>query len=152
MLVLRILGLLLVVLGLPYASYRLLRAFNERSQSLFGYSVVTVRKLALMGLACALFYVGAAWTGSIERLGVGSGDPLNGIVMLVLASVIALGLAYQNYRKTNPLFGTAATLVHVGLAPFALQFGIALALVAMAVLVAVVALAAIPRPVYVING
>ncbi len=148
MLVLQVIAILVVGVGIPYGVYRLLKVFNERCRSLFGYSALTVPKVLIMALASALAYVGYAWSGAAERLGLGGGDSLNSTVLWALGGAIMLGLAYQNYRRTNLLFGTAATLVHVGFAPLALQFGVVLALCALVVVV----LAALPRPVYVINA
>jgi len=148
MLVLQVVAFLGVAIGVPYGAYRLLKAFNKRCQFLFGYSALTVPKVVLMSLAAALAYGGYAWGGVAERLGMGGGDSLNSTALWVFGGAIILGLAYQNYRRTNLLFGTAATLVHVGFAPLALQFGVLLAVIAFVV----VMFAAMPRPVYVINA
>lgn len=120
MLVLKILGII-ALLGSILAT---LHFFNEHCDKKFSYRFFTETSFWATAGTLALLIIGNWWRINALELG---GDALNGIMVMCIGIVIALGLIYFNFKRTNLAYGLGGSALQIS------AFGI-LAYIGLAVL------------------
>jgi len=105
-------AIVLFILGAMTANY-----FNTLTRTRFGWEFFTLGQAAHVGLFTLALYGGYhLYLRALEK----AGDPLNGILIIVLAGLWAIWWVYRNVRQTNWLWGIASSaLSYVLMAPVA---------------------------------
>lgn len=106
MLVLKILGII-VLLGSTLAA---LHFFNEHCEKKFSYRFFTETSFWATSGALALLIMGNWWRVSALESG---DDTLNGIVVMCIGIVVALGLIYFNFKRTNLAYGLGGSVLQL---------------------------------------
>lgn len=126
MLVLQILGAIALIWGVLAA----LRWFDKRCHEKFSYRFLTTKNFCITAGSMALLVFGNWWrTSAIES----GGDALNGIILMGFGVVLAIGLAYINFKRTNMTYGIGGTALQMsvfGLLAMAGVFVLILGLIA----------------------
>ena len=106
MLILKILEIIAFIAGVIVA----LHFFNEHCNKKFSHRFFTKKSfLATVG-ALALLITGNLWRTNALQSG---GDVLNGIVVMGIGILVALGLIYFNYKRTNFVYGVGGTVLQL---------------------------------------
>jgi hypothetical protein len=106
MLVLKILGIVALIASVLAALY----FFNEHCDKKFSYRFFTTPSFVASAVALVLLIAGNSWRVDALQSG---GDVLNGVVVMGLGVLVALGLIYFNFRRTNFLYGTGGTVLQL---------------------------------------
>ena len=141
MLVLKILGAIVLLGAAVYGLFRFDRSSVER----FGYRFLTRASFIVAALAMYLVIGGHAWFREAQGP---AGDPLNGIVLMILGAVLAIGLVVLNFRRTNLAYGLGGSAIQLttfgiltAMGPFIFAIGLVFSVV----------MAAGAKPVWVVN-
>lgn len=108
--------------------------FNEHCEDKFDHAFFTKPMLIILGIAGGLFIWGVSWYNSsvvnakgYELLGIiFTSETLNGIVLVIIALLIYLGVAIYNFVVTNWIYGFFGTLVQFSLLSIIAYFGVIL--------------------------
>lgn len=119
-------------------------AFNAHCDRKFSFRFFTRASFALTA-AAMLLYGGHAWYASAAAA---QGDILNGIILMALGGIAALGLVRYNVRRTSLLYGLGGSALQIGLYAPLLYVGIFFLIPALAA--SFILLLGV-RPVYIIN-
>ena len=106
MLVLKIMGIVALIVGVIAA----LHFFNEHCNKKFSHRFFTTKSFWTTTSALALLIMGNWWRTNALQSG---GDVLNGIVVMGIGVLIALGLIYFNYKRTNFVYGVGGTVLQL---------------------------------------
>ncbi|MDP1905496.1 MAG: hypothetical protein Q8M09_14820 [Pseudomonadota bacterium] len=106
MLALKIIGVVSLVIGLAWS----LIAFDARCYERYAYNFFTRKTLLKIAIAIVFLYGGYAWFNNAVA---NKNDTLNGLVLMAIGVVIVVILAYQNYKNTDWLHGTAGTALQL---------------------------------------
>lgn len=120
-------------------------AFNAHCDRKFSYRFFTQASFAMTVAAMLLLYGGHAWYASAAAA---QGDTLNGILLMALGGIAALGLICYNVKRTSLFYGLGGSALQIGLYAPLLYLGILFLILAVAA--SFVLLMGV-RPVYVIN-
>ena len=148
MLVLKVVGVAAGILAVVAPLVLFERYVSKRH----GCSFLRKRAFAAPATAAALLMGGGYWWHQAQQTG---GDELNGIVLMVLGAIGAVGILVRNIRKAGVLIGTVGTLLQACLSGgfcVLASLGLFVLLIGFGVYVMLhVAAALDARPVYVIN-
>lgn len=86
--------------------------FNEHCQKKFSYRFFTSASYITSAVATWAAMAGYNWYEYSNQNG---GDILNGIVIMIIAGIIAGALIYYNFKKTNLIYGVGGTALQLGL-------------------------------------
>jgi len=111
MLVLQIVFGVAVVIGTFWAAY----AFDFHSARKVNHSFLSLNTLIVLTLALGLFYGGRWWR---EHALQNQGDPLNGMIGIGVAGLIAVYIVVQNFRRAGILYGLIGTALQAAFAYF----------------------------------
>lgn len=145
MLVIAILGALLAVGLVAYA----LRTFELYAARRFNHRFFTVGAFAMAAAAIGCIAGGRCWwQAAIEQ----GEDVSNGIVLIALGAIVALGIFIRNVRRAGVLIGTCGTMLQASVFGVLGSFGLIVLAFGLAVgFVGVLALSIGASPVYVVN-
>ncbi|RDU94564.1 hypothetical protein [Trinickia dinghuensis] len=119
--------------------------FNNHCASKFSHAFFTKRAFYMTAAAIGVYAVGEMWKHSSQQ---SHGDPLNGIVLMVVGGLIAAWLVFDNVKQTNMLYGIGGSVVSLGL--FSVLAWIWLPLMAIGLVCYFLTLMS-AKPVYVVN-
>ena len=105
MIVLTVLAVLLAVVLMLAA----LLWFERHALQRYGHQFFTKGAFAAAAVAAACIVGGRHWWLASR----GDGDPLNGILLIALGSIVGLALVARNLRRTGLVIGTCGSLLQV---------------------------------------
>lgn len=108
MLVIQILG----GVALLAAVLAVLHFFDKHCERRFTHRFFTIPAFMATGISLVLLLVGNWWRVSAMQSG---GDPLNGIVIISIGALVALGLIYVNFKCTNAVYGVGGSVLQLSL-------------------------------------
>lgn len=83
---------------------------NEYSWSKYGYKIFNVEEFSVYVIAYALFYFGYRW---FEKALHHNGDTLNGILLMIIGSIILVALILSSIGHTSIHYGVIMSLVKI---------------------------------------
>lgn len=141
MLVLKILGVVALIISMLVGVNILNKKCLEKFQVPLFSLVTTIGIL----IAAGCIFIGMIWYENAIK---SKGDISNGIVLLAIGGIIMLGIIIYSYWKTNFIYGSIATIIHLFLLALMMLVGIPLFLL---YIVGSIALFFTSKPVYVVN-
>lgn len=149
MLVLTILGviaLVLIIIAIILLIGFLVRKFDDHCFDKFGYDFL--RTSLVMLAATVLVLGGSYWCDEAIRNG---GDVLNGLILMMIGGIIAVGLLTYTIWKTNLFYAVVITLLQIGIAALLAFFGMIVLMITAGLIVLYVLLSSEAQPVYIVN-
>lgn len=140
MLVIKILSMLV---GAALALTALL-AFERHSIRRYGYMFFTKGAFAAAAIATVCIVCGHTWwlSSRMDR------DPLNGVVLIVMGSIVAMTLVIRNLRRTGVVIGTCGSVLQAAVFGVMGSFGLVALAVGFLLLLLTLGSA---KPVWVVN-
>jgi hypothetical protein len=138
-----VITILAMLVGAALALYALL-AFERHSVRRYGYMFFTKGAFTAAAIATGCIVCGHNWWLSSQV----DGDPLNGLVLVVIGSVFALTLVVRNLRRTGVVVGTCGSVLQA--AVFGVMGWVGLMALAVGFLLLLLALGS-AKPVWVVN-
>jgi len=117
MLILKIIGIIFIFLALVIA----IEEYNKYCQNKYNFQFIKLSKMLGVGFGTFVFYMGYIWY--IAK----NSDPLNGIIIMLMASLFILYNFFMNFKKTtflHGLFGTILQIISIPLFPILLIYHI----------------------------
>lgn len=106
MTVLKILGFLFAI----GAILALAGAINDKFEKNFNFAIFS-KSMAITQLINGLFFfIGKSWYDSAVA---NNGDKLNGEILMVIGVIIAISTIGVIYKKTNFMYGTIGSVIHI---------------------------------------
>lgn len=119
MLVLKILGVLaLIILVIGLVSW-----LDSIYQEKFKIKLLSMSKTIVLFISGVMLFVGREWYKSALE---SKGDKLNGLVLMIVAVMLVLGIIIYMYATTGIGYGTIAFFVYFGIFALFAYFGIAI--------------------------
>ncbi len=140
--ILVIVGIIMMVILFILFIYMIVMFINEYFEDRFDYNFV--RTSFVMIIAVLLMISGLNWYN--ESL-INNGDVLNGLILMMIGGLIAVGLAFYTIWKTNLIYAILIILLQLGISPLLIVFFIIMA--GLKVLSAL--LSPIAQPVYIVD-
>lgn len=122
MLVLKILGVILIIAAVVFG----LRFFNDHCDEKFSYRFFTASSFWATAGSLGLLLLGYWWRSKALESG---GDALNGIVVMALGAIVAAGLVYFNFKKTNFVYGVGGSVLQISVFSILAYIGVFVAIV-----------------------
>lgn len=108
MLILKIIMVIAAISSLVFGLSR----FNLHCSRKFGHMFFTKSMFYATATALAFIVAGCVWRQSAVET---NGDQLNGIVLIVIGTLIAFAMIVGNIRQTNLVYGIGGSIVQLGL-------------------------------------
>ncbi|PMS19751.1 hypothetical protein C0Z18_13045 [Trinickia dabaoshanensis] len=141
MLVIKLLAVVAVIAALVLG----ITMFNQHCAEKFGHAFFTKKAFYLTAAALGLIAVGNIWRHSSIQ---SHGDTLNGLVLMILGTLMACWMIYVNIRRTDAVYGIGGSVAQLGL--FSVLAWVWLPLMVLA-LIGQFLLLMTAKPVYVVN-
>ncbi|MDW8231349.1 MAG: hypothetical protein RMJ54_01060 [Roseiflexaceae bacterium] len=135
-------GIIIMVILFIFFIYMIIMLIDEHFEGKFDYNFV--RTSFVMTVAVLLMLSGLHWYN--ESL-INNGDVLNGLILMMIGGVIAIGLLSYTIWKTNLIYAILITLLQLGISPLLIVFFVVMA--GLKVLSAL--LSPVAEPVYIVD-
>lgn len=94
---------LFILIGIPFIFMVLSGAFNEHCFKKFNHRFFTIAAFIISAIASPSIYWGWRWYNA--------GDTDNGMALIAIGALFALGLYWYNIKRSNIIYGLAATTI-----------------------------------------
>lgn len=108
MLILKLLGILMIAVTI----YQIIKRFNVYTDQYIRYKYFTMDHTIAMVIGYGLMVLGNIWRKS-ELTNPVNGDPLSGVIVIIIGVLIVAGVIKNNFNKTPRRFAIAGSLMQI---------------------------------------